>query len=109
MVWIPVGNGRWINLKIHAIEEKWLRDEREIYRYIIKYAEVVDEASEDEIAEELKKIVKQMIDDGYSLNEIVERASIAMGIPEYYTKGLIEKLKAELGLFERDGIIVEPR
>ncbi len=52
--------------------------------------------------------MKQLIEEGYSLNEIVERASLAMGIPEYYTKGLIEKLKAELGLLEYNGMIVEP-
>ncbi|AIG98467.1 hypothetical protein AFULGI_00017080 [Archaeoglobus fulgidus DSM 8774] len=107
MVWLPVGD-KWVNVRIHAIEEKWLRGEKEFYRYIIKYAEVVDEADEEEIAEELKKIVKQLIEEGYSLNEIVERASLAMGIPEYYTKGLIEKLKAELGLLEYNGMIVEP-
>ncbi|WP_290598169.1 MULTISPECIES: hypothetical protein [unclassified Archaeoglobus] len=108
MVWLPVGNNKWVNVRIHAIEEKWLRGEREFYRYIIKYAEVVDEADEEEIAKELKKIVKQLIEEGHSLNEIVERASLAMGIPEYYTKGLIEKLKAELGLIEYNGMIIEP-
>jgi len=84
MVWIPVGN-KWVNLRIHTIEEKWLRGGVEFYRYIIKYAEVVDEADEEEIAE-LKKFVKKLIEEGYTLNEIVENVSIAMGIPEYYTR-----------------------
>ena len=29
MVWLPVSNNKWVNVRIHAIEEKWFRGERD--------------------------------------------------------------------------------
>ena len=61
MVYVPVGN-KWVNL--------WFWGDKEFYRYIIKYAEVVDEDDEEEIAEVLKKLVKKLIEEGTRLTRL---------------------------------------
>ncbi|RLI75911.1 hypothetical protein DRP05_13920 [Archaeoglobales archaeon] len=108
-MWVPVGNGKWINIELHIVEERYMLNCSDVAlsRFILKYAEVVDEASDEEIAEEVRKVVKMLIEDGYSINEIVERAMLILGIPEIYIRGMIDRVMVELGLLNRNGMLVK--
>jgi hypothetical protein len=99
---------KWMRVVVKAIENRWFDDYGEFYTYAIKNTEIVEVVDEEELATHIKRSVRDLLDEGYTVYEMREQIAIAYGIPETCIELILDRVKVELGLVEVRGMLVEP-
>jgi len=110
-VFLPIPGSKprkWMRVVIHALENRWFDDYGEFYTYVIKNADIIEIVDEEDLVHDIMKSVKAWIEDGNSIDQLRELIAIVYGIPEKFIDEILEKVKAELGLVEVQGMLLDP-